>query len=698
LRLQELIQDGHRIALASATLIEEHPLNIYMIALPFSPVDTTLYRNFHDTTKFPRIAHGAETAWSPLLLELPDILGCQDLRFSPDGTKLLSGAVNQQYCVHDASSGATLLGAEQTQSNTKKNKRLRALIACSPDGLWVSSIRTKIITLYTSEHYLCVWDPLSGALIRELHIGDMEFIEALTISSDGTLFAFGNSGSIRVCRVTSGETVLSATMPEVEQSQICALMFLPDSTRIVCGQRNGRISSCLVSSGEEQVVYEQRNSRISWAYHLEQGSDILSMHYTSDGKHLFSVAKDWTLRSWDAKSGVSIRTSGLERQGLEVWSAAFSADGEQIVISSDNGLIGLWSSTSCCHIRTIAEGSHPSTLVWSPNGRVVASMSSESDAVCLWDATRSAHTRSISPNTLDAAFSSDGTRIVVAINKDIIVLDAISGTEVRQPLQGHTSDIYSVAFCPDGSCIVSGSDDATIRAWDVLEGTEIYAIIGGHNRRVVSVAFSADGQSIVSVSTDHTLRTWKASTGAALLGPLISPHGSGFMSAAFSPDGTRIASASDVGVIYVWDAASGAQILGPLESAYNTIPCVMIVPSGKRDYRTVMSVAFFPDSTIGFRARRNPLERWDGITGIKLESLSPSVEISCSALDRFVVDCTDMWIKDMTTGLALCRPPIVMSEVEGRWMASSQTSVAFGTSSQFYVVHFPPWMLSPGRR
>ena len=37
------------------------------------------------------------------------------------------------------------------------------------------------------------------------------------------------------------------------------------------------------------------------------------------------------------------------------------------------------------------------------------------------------------------------------------------------PLQGHTSYVWSVAFSPDGRHIVSGSNDRTIQLWDVAQ-------------------------------------------------------------------------------------------------------------------------------------------------------------------------------------------------------------------------------------
>ncbi len=40
-------------------------------------------------------------------------------------------------------------------------------------------------------------------------------------------------------------------------------------------------------------------------------------------------------------------------------------------------------------------------------------------------------------------------------------------------IQGHTSNIYSVAYSPDGKYIISGSDDRSIKIWESDTGKEL---------------------------------------------------------------------------------------------------------------------------------------------------------------------------------------------------------------------------------
>ena len=90
----------------------------------------------------------------------------------------------------------------------------------------------------------------------------------------------------------------------------------------------------------------------------------------------------------------------------------------------------------------------------------------------------------------------------------------LSRQEFRSlPLRGHEDRVYSVAFSADGTRIVSGSHDNTLRLWDAKTGQPIGEPLRGHEGPVHSVAFSADGTRIVSGSHDNTLRLWDAKTG-----------------------------------------------------------------------------------------------------------------------------------------------------------------------------------------
>ena len=122
---------------------------------------------------------------------------------------------------------------------------------------------------------------------------------------------------------------------------------------------------------------------------------------------------------------------------------------------------------------------------------------------------------------------------------------------------GHDDLVDSAAYSPDGTRIVTASNDKTARIWDARTGAQL-AVLSGHGDIVYSAAYSPDGTRIVTASRDKTARIWDARTGAQLA--VLSGHGDHVDSAAYSPDGTRIVTASDDKTARIWDAAHGAQL------------------------------------------------------------------------------------------------------------------------------------------
>src|SRR6516225_4546028 len=76
---------------------------------------------------------------------------------------------------------------------------------------------------------------------------------------------------------------------------------------------------------------------------------------------------------------------------------------------------------------------------------------------------------------------------------------AVSQANWRFALGGHASPVTSAAFSPDGSRIVTASEDKTARIWDAVSGKEI-AVLRGHLTPVRSAVFSLDGSRIVTAS------------------------------------------------------------------------------------------------------------------------------------------------------------------------------------------------------
>jgi len=201
------------------------------------------------------------------------------------------------------------------------------------------------------------------------------------------------------------------------------------------------------------------------------------------------------------------------------------------------------------------------------------------------------------------AFSPDGTKVLTgSSDKTARLWHADTGAHIRT-FSGHTSSVYSVAFSPDGAKVLTGSVDSTARLWHADTGAHILTF-SGHTSSVYSVAFSPDGTKVLTGSTDTTARLWDAATGAHIR--TFIGHTGDVCSVAFSPDGTKVLTGSHDKTARLWDAATGSLI------------CTF---TGHTGY--VYSVAYSPDGTKVLTGSHDKTARlWDAATGAQIRTFT----------------------------------------------------------------------------
>ncbi len=121
-------------------------------------------------------------------------------------------------------------------------------------------------------------------------------------------------------------------------------------------------------------------------------------------------------------------------------------------------------------------------------------------------------------------------------------------------LNGHRESVNSVDFSPDGSRLVSGGADSTIRIWDVESRTLVRTIDCPSG--VSFVRYSATGDSILAIQSGEAA-WWDAETGAKVSdAPVVTELQPPY---AFSATGNVLASGGDT-VAFVHDMVTGEQI------------------------------------------------------------------------------------------------------------------------------------------
>ena len=168
----------------------------------------------------------------------------------------------------------------------------------------------------------------------------------------------------------------------------------------------------------------------------------------------------------------------------------------------------------------------------------------------------------------DLALSPDGTMLAAASPLGVWLYDPKDLKSEPRLLEGHTRDVLSVIFSPDGKTILSASQDGTVKIWDVATASLTRTVAMWNNfaheigdapreNEVWSIAFSSDVKLLATGAYDGKIRLWNPMVGNQK--STLQGHTRQVSTLTFNAEGTLLASNSVDGAIIVWDVAAGSQ-------------------------------------------------------------------------------------------------------------------------------------------
>ena len=142
-------------------------------------------------------------------------------------------------------------------------------------------------------------------------------------------------------------------------------------------------------------------------------------------------------------------------------------------------------------------------------------------------------------------------------------------------LVGHTKDVVTVDWSPDGRFIASGGDDQSVRLWNAGTG-QLIKIVGNVKGGVDSVSFSADSTMLAASGADEKIHLFSTEPAAEI----ATLDDNGNYRVAFSPDKQLIVSGSQAGQVRIVDAHTGA-LLHVIAQHTNRAQQLTFTPSGE---------------------------------------------------------------------------------------------------------------------
>lgn len=546
------------------------------------------------------------------------LLGGAGMAFSPDGKALATaeqefdqaqGKVSSYVKITDVETGNELRRIDTPQAGT-------STFAYSPDN--------KILAI-ASGNVVQFREPETGQEIRQFAAAGAT---ALLFSPNSKTLAIKSLDQmIQLLETASGKELhkLGDAAAQVGNN-LAVLRFGGFASRDLAFSADGKIFA--TGSGNTLRMWDTATGKEKPLTEGHRGP-VSAVSISADGKTLISRGADNVMRRWDVNTAEEL---GQFREPPGTLSVAISPDGRTIAFGTNDAVIRLHDATTGKETKRLkGHANGTGSIVFSPNGKTLASHGLADNTIRLHDAIDGAELRQIVLQTDNAA----GPGAFVARNPYLgvgaltLAFSADSQTLVAQQ-PPNIGQLVMVGGQPQ-----PGAQSATtVRMWDVATGKDVRKFTLPPERGLGSIALSPDGRILATENADQTISLWEIASGkerrqlgkpvtAGQPGPgvrMVFAGGGGLggigrpvtsgSTLAFSPDGTLLACKGLDHSICMWEVAHGKEI-GQFKGHDGAVATVAFTPNGK---------------TLATGSSDTTVLLWN-VAGLKREPTPPALEL-----------------------------------------------------------------------
>lgn len=323
------------------------------------------------------------------------------------------------------------------------------------------------------------WSPLPAGLHP---------IYAVALSPWGRYAAAGRANQIVIYNLVTGEESARLVDPALSPIPFEGRPMYPggaahrDFVHSLAFSPDGNL---IASGGYRVVKLWRRAAGAKKQYQVSAGNAVTCVAVSADGKWAAIGSADHGIRLVDARNGKLVKK--LSGHAGAVNGVAFSADGSKLVSGSADKTARVWDVAKGAEIRRIATPAAVNAVTFNKDASQIVTAGAD-NTLRLW-------------NT--APPKADPKAKKPAAEKPV------------REMKGHSKPVTCLALLlPQGTQVVSGSEDGTVRIWNLSNGGAVRSM--NHGGSVTSVAARPDGQAVASVSSNGTGKLWQVNNGKQL--------------------------------------------------------------------------------------------------------------------------------------------------------------------------------------
>ncbi|KAK5848912.1 hypothetical protein PBY51_008597 [Eleginops maclovinus] len=291
-------------------------------------------------------------------------------------------------------------------------------------------------------------------------------IYSACFSHDGARIAScGASKTLKVFRSTSGEKL---TEIQAHDDEVLCCAFSPDDRLL---------ATC--SSDRKVKVWNVERAMLLRVFEEEHSEQVNHCQFTNTTKRLLlatcSNDKFLNVKLWNLNKPSSQNTMFGHFEPVN--HCCFSPDDAYVSTSSNDGTVKLFQVSSANEWKTIK----------------VSDMFEESDEEVYVKC---------------STWTADGKRIICAARNAALVFDVETSDMLLEIKTNRLSTVQYCHACPTSNLLAIAFSNYAVELWD-LENNKKMADCSGHLSWVQRVEFSPDGSQLLSCSDDQTVRLWE---------------------------------------------------------------------------------------------------------------------------------------------------------------------------------------------